>query len=54
MALPKIFRFADPQRHEGGGDSMGRPSRTARDADRRGARFISSSDRTQIRGKGGR
>lgn len=44
MKNPLAFLFSDPTRHGGGGDSMGRPARTAAEADRQGWANSQSTD----------
>lgn len=41
---PFAFVFADPARHGGRGDSMGRPAKTAADADRQGRVNLRATD----------
>ncbi|MEW1616510.1 hypothetical protein [Streptomyces sp. NPDC088744] len=36
MKNPLAFMFADPSQHGGRGDTMGRPARSAAEADRQG------------------
>ncbi|WP_329224254.1 hypothetical protein OG352_39785 (plasmid) [Streptomyces sp. NBC_01485] len=43
MRNPLSFIFADPSQHGSNGDTMGRPARNAREADRQG---WANSDRT--------